>query len=163
MFKKAHDAYGVDIVLKHFPGHGLSRVDSHKGVADVTLLADPAKELKAYKILSKEVDFIMSAHIINANYDPNYPATLSSAYIKPILREQFGFKGKVITDDIIMGAILDSFSIYEAAKLAIKAGCDMIILSFHPFAMGGDKKLPEDFSYVQFLGELTEQCGYNQT
>ena len=72
---------------------------------------------------------VMTAHIINTNIDPDYPATLSSKFIKDILRNQLGFKGVVVSDDMDMGAIVDNYGFDEALIKAINAGCDMLIIS----------------------------------
>jgi beta-N-acetylhexosaminidase len=152
IFIKAHQEHNIATCLKHFPGHGHSRTDSHKGLVDVTDYAKPEIEIDPYKALCKITQYVMTAHVINREID-SYPATLSQKYIKPILREQLGFQGKVITDDIIMGAILDNYSITDACFMALASGCDNIILSFHPLAMG-KTKLPSDFSYISLLHSL---------
>lgn len=154
IFIDAHNQYNISTCLKHFPGHGYSTADSHKGLVDITAYADPKKELKPFKDLANHVNYVMTAHVINQNIDW-LPATLSQKYIKPILKDEIGFKGKVVTDDIVMGAILDSFSITKACKMAIAAGCDNIILSFHPMAMG-KTRLPDNFSYLNLLKKLMD-------
>jgi len=71
----------------------------------------------------------MTAHIINKNIDPDYPATLSPYFIKNILREELGFKGVIASDDMHMGAIVDNYGFDEAIIKAINAGCDILIIS----------------------------------
>ncbi len=117
-------------VIKHFPGHGSSEDDSHKGMADVTNTYQE-EELIPYKKLIQAgiVDMIMTAHIMNRNIDPDYPATLSQFYIKDILRKDLGFEGVVVSDDMQMGAITEYFGFADSIILAINAGCDMLIIS----------------------------------
>ena len=119
---------GIISVAKHFPGHGSSLTDSHKGFVDITNRWQQ-KELLPYKILIKEqkLDAVMTAHVFNKNLDPNYPATLSRKINQNILRDQLGFKGIIISDDMQMKAITKHYSLKEATSLAINAGVDMLL------------------------------------
>jgi beta-N-acetylhexosaminidase len=114
--------------LKHFPGHGSSTSDSHQGFVDVTNTWS-AVELIPYQniINAGAVDFIMTAHIFNSNWDANYPATLSKNVITGILREQLGYQGVVISDDMNMKAITDFYGLEQALMLSINAGVDIIV------------------------------------
>lgn len=116
--------------IKHFPGHGSSEDDSHLGMADIT---DTYKdeELLPYKMIIGDGynDMVMTAHIMNRNIDENYPATLSPLFIQNILREEIGFNGVIISDDMQMGAIVDHYGFDEGIIMAINAGCDLLILS----------------------------------
>ena len=124
-------AAGLHTALKHFPGHGSSREDSHLGFVDVTDTANLELELRPYRQLIAEglVDSVMTAHVFNQNLDPDYPATLSRATIHGLLRRALGFDGLVISDDLLMGAIGNQFGIEEAAALALGAGVDMLLIS----------------------------------
>lgn len=126
--KTMHDN-GVLTVLKHFPGHGSSKEDSHKGVVDVTQTWTRS-ELIPYRQLidSGIVDAIMTAHIFNARLDSTYPATLSKPTITGLLRDSLGYQGVVISDDLMMGAIRKEYGLKTTIKQAIHAGVD--ILSF---------------------------------
>ena len=129
-FIQGHHQNNIITAIKHFPGHGSSKDDSHKGMADVTETYKEKELIPYQKLIEKgEVDMIMTAHIMNRNIDPNYPATLSTFFIKDILREQLGFDGVVISDDMQMGAITEYFGFAESIILAIQAGCDMLIIS----------------------------------
>lgn len=120
---------GILTTLKHFPGHGNSEKDSHKGVVDVTETWEQ-KELLPYRNLieSGHADIIMTAHIYNARLDSSYPATLSRPIITGILRDSLGFGGVVMSDDLQMGAIRKQYGLEETIRLSIQAGVD--ILSF---------------------------------
>lgn len=119
---------GVISVLKHFPGHGSSLGDSHKGFVDVTKTWNKI-ELEPYKqlIAQNKVDMIMTAHVFNANLDDKYPATLSYNVNTKLLRQELGFGGVIVSDDMQMKAISDHYSLQEATTLAINAGVDMLV------------------------------------
>lgn len=119
--------------LKHFPGHGSAATDSHLGFTDITnTWAD--SELIPYKqlIASNYSDIIMAGHLFNAHLDSLYPASLSNKVITGLLRDTLGFKGVVITDDMLMGAISTQYTFSKAIVLAVNAGDD--ILLFNPGA-----------------------------
>jgi beta-N-acetylhexosaminidase len=124
--------------LKHFPGHGSSKDDSHLGFVDVTGLWS-RKELEPFRnvIQAGVADAIMTAHIYNKDLDPDVPATLSKPVITGILRGELGFNGVVITDDMQMGAIRQYYGFDQAIEMAINAGADIIALSNN-----GDQYLP---------------------
>lgn len=123
-----HNKVGVISCLKHFPGHGSSKNDSHLGITDVSKTWT-AEELEPYQqlIAQGKVQMVMMSHIVNVNYAPE-PASLAPVYYK-ILREDMNFKGVIITDDIAMGAIAKQFGHAEAIRLAITSGADMICIS----------------------------------
>ena len=129
-FVEAHRRAGVLCALKHFPGHGSSTADSHLGVADVTDTWSPS-ELEPYRRLLGEggVDAVMTAHVFHRGLDPNHPATLSSAILQGLLRDELGFEGVVVSDDMQMGAIANHYGFEQALRLAIEAGVDMIALA----------------------------------
>jgi len=114
---------GVISSLKHFPGHGSSLGDSHKGFVDVSWFWQK-RELEPF--LNLKADMIMSAHIFNSHIDPLYPATLSKKTLS-ILRKN-GFKGVIISDDMQMGAISSNYSQKDAFALALNAGVDILLI-----------------------------------
>ncbi len=136
-------------VVKHFPGHGSSAGDTHLGVTDVT---DTYKEeeLIPYQKLNEEglISAVMTAHIINKNVDEDNPATLSEKFLQDILRNQIGFKGVIISDDMQMGAI-SGYSLEDAVVSAINAGCD-IIYAFNNIADGYDKDIAYEIRDIIF-------------
>jgi beta-N-acetylhexosaminidase len=128
---KAHHKYGVLTALKHFPGHGSSKDDTHNGIADVTQTWEE-RELKPYRELidSGYVDGIMSSHIVNKNLDPDgLPGTLSDDVLTGILRNRLHFNGVVFSDDMQMQAITKYYGLEEAIRLAINAGIDIMCFS----------------------------------
>jgi len=128
LFIDAMHQHGVLTAVKHFPGHGSSLGDTHKGFVDVTTLWQP-KELDPYRILSQAgvLDTVMVAHVFNKKIDAQYPATLSKKTIKGLLRQEIGFDGVVITDDLQMGAIAHKYGLEKTLALAIGAGNDILL------------------------------------
>ena len=118
--------------LKHFPGHGSAAGDTHLGVADVTATYDRELELAPYRELINGgyADAIMTAHIVNRNLDAAArPATLSPAIISGLLRQELGFAGLVVSDDMQMAAIVAEYGPEEAAIAAVQACVDVILLA----------------------------------
>jgi beta-N-acetylhexosaminidase len=132
-------AEGLLTALKHFPGHGSSFTDSHRGFVDVTDTADLELELMPYRALIAEglADAVMTAHVFNRRLDPRHPATLSWATVSGLLRAGLGFQGPVVSDDLRMGAIAQHYSLGEAAVLALQAGVDVLLLANDRLPDGG--------------------------
>ena len=146
--------------IKHFPGHGSSTSDSHLGMVDVTNTYKQEELVPYQKLIENGYsDMVMTAHIIDRNIDPEYPATLSPLFIKNILKEKLGFKGVVVSDDMQMGAIVDNYGFEEAIIKAVNAGCDMLILSNNGKTY--DEKAPYDAVDIIYKavkrGEISEQ------
>jgi len=128
---KQHRKFGVVTALKHFPGHGSSKDDTHLGLADVTNTWSE-RELKPYRALidSGYVDGVMTSHIVNKNLDHKaLPGTLSKSILDSILRKKIGFNGVVFSDDMQMKAIASNYGLQEAIKLAVNAGVDIMCFS----------------------------------
>ncbi|MDO9528574.1 MAG: glycoside hydrolase family 3 protein [Syntrophales bacterium] len=124
-----HD-FGVLSAIKHFPGHGSSLNDSHKGLVDVTNSWSP-NELKPFEAIIKsgKCNMIMTAHIFNGKIDPEWPATLSSRTVKGILRKDLKYRGVVISDDMQMKAIRSFYGLETAIKMAISSGVDILLFA----------------------------------
>ena len=129
-FVSGHRAVGVHTTLKHFPGHGSSTGDTHLGVVDVTATWSRT-ELEPFANLVRDgmADAILTAHVFNATLDPDNPATLSQPTITGILRQQIGWDGVVISDDMQMGAIRQAYGYRDAVRLAILAGVDILTIA----------------------------------
>jgi beta-N-acetylhexosaminidase len=130
-FIRGMHAEGILTSLKHFPGHGSSERDSHAGFTDVSATADLDVELAPYRELIKEglADSVMTAHVFNKGLDPWDPATLSRYTVNRILRRRFEYKGVVVSDDLLMGAITRHYGLEEAAAKALTAGVDVLLIS----------------------------------
>ena len=119
---------GIHTCLKHFPGHGSASADSHLGFTDVTGTWS-ATELQPYiqLIAADAADAVMTGHLYNASIDSVYPATLSQATITGVLRNQLGYSGVVISDEMSMKAISSYYGLDEAMVLAVNAGVDVLL------------------------------------
>ncbi|HTF22014.1 MAG TPA: glycoside hydrolase family 3 N-terminal domain-containing protein, partial [Chryseolinea sp.] len=130
-FIKAHRKYNVLTSLKHFPGHGSSKDDTHLGIADVTNTWEQ-RELKPYQLLidSGYADAIMTSHIVNRQLDKaGNPGTLSTDVLTGILRQRLHFNGVVFTDDMQMQAITKHYGLKDAIRMAINGGVDIMTFS----------------------------------
>jgi beta-N-acetylhexosaminidase len=134
-FINAHHQAGVLTALKHFPGHGSSSADSHKGFVDITNTWNKV-ELAPYTALigANMTDFVMVGHLYDKNYDPRgdtaqLPASLNPVWIGDVLRNQLGYKGVVISDDLEMGAIRNEFNTQQTVIRAVNAGVDVLLFS----------------------------------
>lgn len=142
-FIDAHKARGVLTALKHFPGHGSSVSDTHKGTVDVTSTWNE-RELAPYRelIANGDARMIMSAHVINRNIPgaEDTPASLSPATLIGLLRKTMKFRGVVISDDLQMGAIIKTRSLDDTVTQAVLAGNDVLVFANdkHP-----DPAIPE--------------------
>ena len=116
---------GVLPVLKHIPGHGRARVDSHKGLPRVSAKrADlEAQDFAPFKALN-DLPMGMTAHIVFEDIDPGAPAT-TSAKMMQVIRDDIGFGGLIMTDDLSMEALQGDLTTRAAASIA--AGCDVVL------------------------------------
>jgi beta-N-acetylhexosaminidase len=119
-------AGGVLPIVKHMPGHGRARVDSHKAlpVVDEDAATLEATDFAPFRALH-DMPWAMTAHVVYRAIDPSQPATLSPAVIDQVIRGSIGFDGFLVSDDIGMGALGGSFAERGAAALA--AGCDAVL------------------------------------
>jgi beta-N-acetylhexosaminidase len=125
---KAHHKQHVLCALKHFPGHGSARNDSHLGFVDVTEVWSSQELIPYSKIIrAGQCDLVMTAHIFHTKLDPHLPATLSKSIITGILRDQFQYDGLVVSDDLQMKAIRSDYSFETAIQAAIEAGVDLLV------------------------------------
>ncbi len=132
-FMNAHHAEGVLTALKHFPGHGSSTTDSHEGFVDISKTWE-SFELTPYKQLIQRgapVDMVMVGHLYVGDHGDgvDVPSSLSHYWITKVLRDEIGFQGVVITDDMEMGAVLKHFPLEDRIVRAVNAGVDILLFS----------------------------------
>jgi len=136
-YMKGQQAAGIIPTAKHFPGHGDTHLDSHGVLPSINVTFDTLweRELVPYRMLVKEgIPAVMSGHLAFPKIETNgVPASLSSWFLKGVLREKIGYRGLIITDDLMMnGATLWAGSVSRAAKQALLAGNDIILFSKTP-------------------------------
>lgn len=127
---RAYQNEGMIASAKHFPGHGDTSTDSHLGLPAVTYDRDTLENVHLppfQAAIDAGTDAVMSAHIVVEAIDPDLPATLSEEVLTGLLRDQMGFDGVVLTDDMAMQAIADNWEPEEAAVMAAKAGADVLM------------------------------------
>lgn len=119
-------AGGVLPVMKHIPGHGRARVDSHK---NLPIVAASRRELEERDFLPfhalRDLPMAMTAHVVYSAIDPEAPATTSRKLIDEIVRRQIGFDGLLMSDDLSMKAL--SGGLDERARASLAAGCDIAL------------------------------------
>jgi len=132
LFINEMNKQGILSVIKHFPGHGSSLKDSHKGFVDITNTWKK-EELIPYKklIKSNHAKIIMTAHVFNKNLDKFFPATLSHNINTIMLKEKMGFKGIIISDDLQMEAITKHYNLKETVTKAINSGVNILLFGNH--------------------------------
>ncbi len=135
-FARGHAESRVIAAAKHFPGHGDTSEDSHGTLPAVTATLDTlrARDLVPYRILiAGGLDAIMVGHLAFPNITGNtVPATLSPELSTRLLREEMGFNGVVITDDLFMqGARSDGTELPAVCHKALMAGADILLISQH--------------------------------
>ena len=167
-FVEALNDTGVISTLKHFPGHGDTDTDSH---TKLPLIDKSYDELKQNELIPFQAcidagsQMIMTAHIVYPQIETgtyvskltgetiNLPATLSKAIITDILRGDMGFNGVVTTDAMNMDAIADHFDRYDAAKLAINAGVDILLM---PVKIESKDDFADMDTYISTLAQQAE-------
>ena len=123
---------GIIPVVKHFPGHGDTSVDSHLELPVVKKSVDQLAKLEwlPFEAAIKEgTDAVMVAHILYPKIDPDKPASLSPIIIGEQLRGDMGYQGLVITDDLTMGAIIKNYDLATAAVDTVNAGSDILLIA----------------------------------
>ena len=123
---------GVASCLKHFPGHGSTEADSHKGASVTERTLDELRETELLPFSSgikAGATMVMVSHMSAPNVTGDEtPCDLSPAVVTDLLRGELGYRGVVITDSHEMGAITEYYSPGEAAVKALSAGCDIILM-----------------------------------
>lgn len=149
-------AEGVACCVKHFPGHGDTNVDSHRDLPTVNKPVEELDrlELAPFRIASAAAPAMMTAHIVYPTLDPDNPATMSRRILTGLLRDEWKYKGIVITDGMDMHAIAGRYGVGNAAVRALTAGADMVM------ALGTPETQDETLNSIAAAlasGELTSQ------
>lgn len=129
---KGLEEEGVIPVVKHYPGHGDTSVDSHLALPVIDKTAAELAKLEWLPFqaaIREKADAVMVAHILYPKLDPDRPASLSKIIIGRQLRSQMKYNGVVITDDLTMGAIVKNYSLPAAAVDTVLAGSDILLIA----------------------------------
>ena len=119
-------AGGAVGVVKHVPGHGRACCDSHHDLPTVDASPDQLlQDMAPFAALAGKACIAMTAHIVYRAWDKDSPATLSPTIINSVIRQQIGFSGLLLSDDIEMNALTGPVA--DRAKAAIAAGCDIVL------------------------------------
>jgi beta-N-acetylhexosaminidase len=122
---------GVAACAKHFPGHGATSADSHEELPVIDL---PPERFRAVEFvpfraaIEAGVTAIMVGHLLVPAFDEAHPASLSPAIVGKLLRDELGFGGLVVTDDLEMKAVSGREAVERAAVKALAAGCDLLLV-----------------------------------
>ena len=129
---------GMAVTAKHFPTHAGAHSDSHTEFAvDKRELADLDDDLKPYRdLIANKLEAVMVAHVSFPAVD-SQPASLSSWWIGRYLRDELGFKGAAISDDLSMTGASVVGSVATRVRLALEAGCDLVLLCNAPEQVPG--------------------------
>lgn len=144
-------------VIKHFPGHGDTEVDSHIGLPVVEKSIDQLYDFELVpfkKAIESGADAVMVSHILMKQIDDKNPATLSYNLITEILRNDMEFSNVIITDDMCMKAITNRLSVEEASIKSIKAGSDIILIGSD---IGKTKSVIEKIKLAVERNEISEK------
>ncbi|MBW2051249.1 MAG: beta-N-acetylhexosaminidase [Deltaproteobacteria bacterium] len=126
-----HAEHGVLTCAKHFPGIGDVHQDPHR---ELPTVSQPAERLRDVEILpfrraiEHGVAGVMTAHVNFTAFDSDWPGTLSRKILTELLRDELGFAGLILTDDMEMGAVTENYQIGPAAVRAVRAGADIILI-----------------------------------
>ena len=149
----AYENNGIASVLKHFPGN--TNTDPHTGLPEITLSnQELLQSIQSFRELVKlEPAAILMSHARTSAIDPGVPACLSKVWVTDILRNEYGYKGLIFSDDIFMGALADNgYPPEVAACSAVEAGVDCIMISEKRFAKAGKvlyQKAKEDSDFAE--------------
>jgi beta-N-acetylhexosaminidase len=126
-------AHGITPILKHAPGHGRALADSHLELPTVDLprATLDQTDFAPFKALSTR-DFapqtwMMTAHILYPQIDPQFPATLSKPILQDIVRKDWGYQGIMIGDDMDMAAMHPYGDVVTRSLATLAAGCDLVL------------------------------------
>ncbi|OAB37944.1 glycoside hydrolase family 3 [Paenibacillus macquariensis subsp. macquariensis] len=128
---KGLESQGVVPVIKHFPGHGDTSVDSHIGLPVVENDLERLHKLELVPFqdaIKQQAEVVMIAHLLMPKVDPDVPASLSKKIITDLLRDELGFNGIVMTDDMTMGAIAENYDLQKASVQTVLAGTNIVLI-----------------------------------
>jgi beta-N-acetylhexosaminidase len=126
-----HHTAGVVPCGKHFPGHGDTLLDSHVDLPSVEHdreRLDRVELLPFRRMITADIPMLMTAHIMVPEFDPDHPATLSRRIMNDLLRDEMGYEGVVVSDDLEMKAVADRYGVEEMLERGLRAGVDLFLI-----------------------------------
>ncbi|MCB1110331.1 MAG: hypothetical protein KDK64_05065 [Chlamydiia bacterium] len=171
---------GVLTCAKHFPGHGDTDTDSHKGLPRIPHSRDHLETIEFVpfkQAIVSGVDAIMTGHLMLPALDPDVPATLSKRIVTNLLQKEWGFEGLIITDALNMKALSEHYTAGEIATQALLAGHDLLLYGAHryddvqgilteliPAVIEALQKIPEEVldRHVLKVLQMKEKLGLHQ-
>jgi len=154
---RGHLVQKVQPCVKHFPGHGDTTVDSHFALPkiDTPLETLHNREFRPFsKAFKSHCSIVMTAHVMLPHIDPDFPATLSAKIIQGILRKYMRYTRLIVTDDMEMKAITAHFGASDAPRLALQAGCDILIYRSEGAARAAYASLLKDLETGKLAPEI---------
>lgn len=151
---------GINGCAKHFPGHGDTSQDSHIELPRLDLTVEDLRNrefIPFQALLKEQIPMIMTAHILFPKIDA-VPATLSQTILNDVLRQELGFEGVIVSDDLDMKAVSDMFMKTGTVTKAFNAGCDLFIISrnINSSSLERTYTIAQDFSDSLDNGSLDE-------
>ena len=144
----------ISSIIKHIPGHGATKTDSHKKMPVVSLSTKKLNEIDFFPFKSSKAKLAMTAHILYSKIDKKNVATFSKKIISDVIRKKLKFKGILISDDISMKAL--KYDLLTNAKKSINAGCNLVL-----YCAGNTKdnfKLIKSLPYIdKFTSKKTSE------
>ena len=141
IFVKEHNKKKIATSIKHFPGHGSVKGDTHLGFVDATNTFQKEELIPYHELKNMDkLNMVMVSHIFNSNFDEKYPASLSEKTVKGLLIDEIGFDGVIVSDDYDMGAIRKNYSLRDIVVNSINSGVNILLFSNN--IEGKDKNLP---------------------
>ncbi|WP_303297391.1 glycoside hydrolase family 3 protein [Megamonas funiformis] len=131
---KGYQQENIIYSLKHFPGIGKGKVDSHVDSSSIDVAKEVlmTEDILPFKTIIDENEpndyFILVSHLKYPALDEEYPASLSSKIMTDLLRNELGYKGIIITDDMEMGAVANHNDFRSIGVNAVKAGADIVLV-----------------------------------
>jgi beta-N-acetylhexosaminidase len=151
---------GVIPTVKHFPGHGDTTTDSHRGIPTVNRSREELFAIDLFPFaegIKADVDIVMTSHIVFTALDPHRPATLSPIILQDVLRKALGFDGVIVTDSMNMKAMKKNYAPEDSAVQAFNAGVDLIMLAEEHYDHDAKNYLRQQIALLEAVKKAVEQ------
>ncbi len=155
----AHDG-GVAVSIKHFPGHGDTTIDTHRGLATVNRTRAELFKIDLYPFVQgirAGTDMVMTSHIVFSALDPENPATLSRTILQDVLRGELGFQGVVLSDSMNMHSMKRNYRPEDSAVRALQAGVDLLMLAEEHYDHDASTYLKQQTALLDAVKAAVEQ------